>query len=41
MINAKTTTMAANEARIDELAQYIDDLDSGTSFENEHRETYC
>ena len=29
MINAKTTTMAANEARIDELAQYIDDLESG------------
>merc|ERR1740138_631841 len=29
VINAKTTTMAANEARIDELAQYIDDLESG------------
>merc|ERR1719181_1922480 len=29
VINAKTTTMAANEARIDELAQYIDDLKSG------------
>ena len=29
VINSKTTTMAANEARIDELAQYIDDLESG------------
>merc|ERR1719230_1355407 len=29
VINAKTTSMAANEARIDELAQYIDDLTSG------------
>merc|ERR1719217_191303 len=29
VINAKTTTMAANEARIDELKMYIDDLESG------------
>merc|ERR1719181_870148 len=29
VINAKTTTIAANEARTDELAQYIDDLESG------------
>jgi len=29
VINAKTESIAANEARIDELAQYIDDLTSG------------
>jgi predicted nucleic acid-binding Zn-ribbon protein len=29
VINAKTTSIAANEARIDELDQYIDDLESG------------